>query len=110
MPEKSFIPFLAYFMLTWQDHTKAATVMLFRMENRNTAYVTLGRISKMIRSFMVGNLVIGVILSVLSMIAFSLIHREAAERNSPLVMGGGSASRGHSGLGGRCRADPRSPC
>jgi predicted PurR-regulated permease PerM len=70
----SFIPFLSYFMLTWQDHTKAATVMLFRMENRNTAYVTLGRISKMIRSFMVGNLVIGLILSGLSMIAFSLIH------------------------------------
>jgi predicted PurR-regulated permease PerM len=70
----SFIPFLAYFMLTWQDHTKAATVMLFRMENRNTAYVTLGRISKMIRSFMVGNLVIGIILSVFSMITFALIH------------------------------------
>jgi predicted PurR-regulated permease PerM len=70
----SFIPFLSYFMLTWQDHTKAATVMLFRMENRNTAYVTLGRISKMIRSFMVGNLVIGLILSGLSMIAFYLIH------------------------------------
>src|SRR3954467_4921261 len=70
----SFIPFLAYFMLTWQDHTKAATVMLFRMENRNTAYVTLGRISKMIRSFMVGNLVIALILSGLSMIVFYFIH------------------------------------
>jgi predicted PurR-regulated permease PerM len=70
----SFIPFLAYFMLTWQDHTKAATVMLFRMENRNTAYVTLGRISKMIRSFMVGNLVIALILSVLSMVVFFFIH------------------------------------
>ena len=70
----SFIPFLAYFMLTWQDHTKAATVMLFRMENRNTAYVTLGRISKMIRSFMVGNLVIALILSGLSMVVFFFIH------------------------------------
>jgi len=70
----SFIPFLAYFMLTWQDHTKAATVMLFRMENRNTAYVTLGRISKMIRSFMVGNLVIALILSGLSMVVFYFIH------------------------------------
>ena len=70
----SFIPFLSYFMLTWQDHTKAATVMLFRMENRNTAYVTLGRISKMIRSFMVGNLVIALILSGLSMIVFFFIH------------------------------------
>jgi len=70
----SFIPFLAYFMLTWQDHTKAATVMLFRMENRNTAYVTLGRISKMVRSFMVGNLVIALIISGLSMIVFYFIH------------------------------------
>src|SRR3954465_10654735 len=70
----SFIPFLSYFMLTWQDHTKAATVMLFRMENRNTAYVTLGRISKMVRSFMVGNLVIALILSGLSMIVFYFIH------------------------------------
>ncbi len=70
----SFIPFLAYFMLTWQDHTKAATVMLFRMENRNTAYVTLGRISKMVRSFMVGNLVIALILSGFSMIVFYFIH------------------------------------
>jgi predicted PurR-regulated permease PerM len=70
----SFIPFLAYFMLTWHDHTKAATVMLFRMENRNTAYVTLGRISKMIRSFMVGNLVIALILSGLSMVVFYFIH------------------------------------
>ena len=26
----SFIPFLAYFMLTWQNHVRSATVMLFR--------------------------------------------------------------------------------
>jgi predicted PurR-regulated permease PerM len=30
----SFIPFLVFFMLTWQDHVRAATVMLFDMENR----------------------------------------------------------------------------
>jgi hypothetical protein len=33
--------------------------MLFPLESRNTAYVTLGLISAMIRSFMVGNLLIG---------------------------------------------------
>lgn len=69
----SFIPFLTYFMLTWQEHARAATVMLFKMENRNTAYVTLGRISKMIRSFIVGNLVIGVFMSVLSLIVFAIV-------------------------------------
>ncbi len=67
----SFIPFLVYFMLTWQEHARAATVMLFRMENRNTAYVTLGRISSMIRSFLLGNLLIGIFLSLVSMIVFA---------------------------------------
>jgi len=69
----SFIPFLVYFMLTWQEHARAATVMLFRLENRNTAYVTLGRISSMIRSFLLGNLLIGVVLSILSMAIFAVL-------------------------------------
>jgi predicted PurR-regulated permease PerM len=67
----SFVPFLVYFMLTWQEHARAATVMLFRMENRNTAYVTLGRMSSMIRSFLLGNLLIGIFLSLVSMIVFA---------------------------------------
>jgi predicted PurR-regulated permease PerM len=69
----SFIPFLTYFMLSWQDHVRASSVMLFRMENRNTAYVTLGLIAAMIRSFIVGNFVIGLFLSAASMAAFGLM-------------------------------------
>jgi predicted PurR-regulated permease PerM len=70
----SFIPFLVFFMLTWQDHVRAATVMLFTMENRNTAYVTLGRISEMVRSFINGNLVIGLFLSIASVGIFWVLH------------------------------------
>jgi predicted PurR-regulated permease PerM len=70
----SFIPFLVYFMLTWQEHARAATVMLFRLENRNAAYVTLGRISAMIRSFLVGNLLMGIFLGGVSTIAFGALH------------------------------------
>jgi predicted PurR-regulated permease PerM len=70
----SFVPFLVYFMLTWQEHARAATVMLFRLEHRNTAYVTLGRISAMIRSFLVGNLLMGIFLSVASTVAFGFLH------------------------------------
>ena len=69
----TFIPFLIYFMLSWQDHVRAASVMLFRMENRNTAYVTLGLIAAMIRSFIVGNFMIGLFLSAASMAAFGLM-------------------------------------
>lgn len=70
----SFIPFLVYFMLTWENHTRAATVMLFSMENRNTAYVTLGRISAMIRSFILGNLIVGLFLSLASVVVFGVLH------------------------------------
>jgi predicted PurR-regulated permease PerM len=70
----SFIPFLVFFMLTWQDHVRAATVMLFAMENRNTAYVTLGRISEMVRGFINGNVVIGLFTSIVSVGIFWALH------------------------------------
>ena len=69
----SFIPFLVFFMITWQEHVRAATVMLFKMENRNTAYVTLGRISKMIKAFMLGNLIIGLFTSLVTTVVFLAI-------------------------------------
>jgi len=70
----SFIPFLVYFMLTWQHHVRSATVMLFPLENRHNAYTTLGLISKMIRSFMVGNLLIGLFVGVASTLIFWILH------------------------------------
>lgn len=69
----AFIPFLAYFMLSWQEHVRSSTVMLFKLEHRNTAYVTLGLISAMIRSFIVGNLVIGIFISIVSTTVFAVL-------------------------------------
>jgi predicted PurR-regulated permease PerM len=69
----TFIPFLVFFMLSWQDHVRSASVMLFSMENRNTAYVMLGLIARMIRSFIVGNFIIGVFLSACSIALFGII-------------------------------------
>jgi predicted PurR-regulated permease PerM len=70
----SFVPFLAYFMLTWQAHVRATAVKLFAPENRTAAYVTMSRISQMLRDFIVGNLVIGLIISIISVVAFALLH------------------------------------
>ena len=70
----SFIPFLTFFMLTWQQHVRSTTVMLFPLENRHTVYVTLGLISAMIRSFMVGNLLIGLALGAVSTLVFGVLH------------------------------------
>jgi predicted PurR-regulated permease PerM len=70
----SFVPFLAYFLLTWQSHARSATVMLFPLHHRNTAFVTLGLIGKMLQSFIVGNLVIGLLISGVSVAIFGLLH------------------------------------
>jgi predicted PurR-regulated permease PerM len=70
----SFVPFLVYFMLSWQHEVRSATVMLFPRESRHTSYVTLGLISSMIRSFMVGNLLIGLFIGTVSTAAFWILN------------------------------------
>ena len=70
----SFVPFLAYFMLSWQEHVRSATIMLFSREERSTAYATLGAIVKMVRAFIVGNLIVGLLLSGASTAAFGFLH------------------------------------
>lgn len=66
----SFVPFLVYFMLTWKDHVHANTVHLFPKEHRLVAHRTVARISDMIRSFITGNLIIGVANALISGIVF----------------------------------------
>ncbi len=66
----SFVPFLVYFMLTWKDHMLTATVRLFPKEHRLVAHRTVGRISAMIRSFIVGNLLLGVVAATVSTVVF----------------------------------------
>ena len=66
----SFIPFLAYFMLSWQQHLRVSLVKLFPRENRTTAYVATSRVAQMLRGFIVGNVVVGLIMSAISAAAF----------------------------------------
>lgn len=69
----TFIPFLVYFMLSWQEHARTKTVQLFPAEARTTAYVTLGQISLMMRSFISGNFIIGIFMSVCSLAVFGFL-------------------------------------
>jgi predicted PurR-regulated permease PerM len=66
----TFIPFLVYFMLTWKDHAHASTVRLFPKEHRLIAHRTVGRISTMIRSFIAGNILVGLVSAVFSTVVF----------------------------------------
>jgi predicted PurR-regulated permease PerM len=68
-----FIPFLTYFMLSWQEHARTKSVQLFRPENRSTAYVTLGHISTMMKSFIAGNFIIGLFMGVCSVVIFGFL-------------------------------------
>jgi len=70
----SFIPFLVYFMLSWRDHIHRAFLQFFEGEHRVAAARSLQGIGDMVRGFVVGNFVLGVLLAALSSIAFFLIH------------------------------------
>lgn len=66
----SFIPFLVYFFLTWKSHLRRSAVAVVSGENRVVAERTLDGITRMIHGFVVGNVIIGLILSVFSALFF----------------------------------------
>lgn len=70
----AFIPFIVYFMLTWQEHLRRSTVLLFPREKRLKAYTTMGKVSEMMRGFIVGNFAIGIFMSITSIIVFAFLH------------------------------------
>src|SRR5215469_11214101 len=65
-----FVPFLIYFMLTWKSHVHSATLQIFPTEQRPAAYRTIGRISEMVRSFIVGNFIVGLLNAAVSTVVF----------------------------------------
>jgi predicted PurR-regulated permease PerM len=65
-----FVPFLVYFMLVLKDHTHAATVRLFPKEHRLLAHRTIGTISAMVRTYIVANVLIGLLNGLLCTLIF----------------------------------------
>src|SRR5579884_436147 len=70
----AFIPFLTYFMLTWRERARDKTVKLFDPDHRHKVHVTLGGIAEMIKAFLIGNLVCGLFMSVISAAAFGVLR------------------------------------
>ena len=69
----SFVPFLVYFFLTWKSHLRRNAVFIVTGENRVVAERTIDGITRMIHGFVVGNVIIGLILSVVSGVFFHLM-------------------------------------
>ena len=70
----SFIPFLVYFMLSWRDHVNRAFLQLFQGEARLVAARSLQGIAEMVRAFVVGNFLLGLLLAFLSSSMFWIMH------------------------------------
>lgn len=70
----SFIPFLVYFMLSWQEHLNRSFLQFFQGEDRLAAARSLEGIAKIVRAFVVGNFLLGLVLATVSWVAFWLIH------------------------------------
>ena len=66
----SFIPFLVYFMLSWRDHINRSFLQLFHGEDRLIAARSMQGIAVMVRAFVVGNFLLGLLLASLSSLVF----------------------------------------
>jgi predicted PurR-regulated permease PerM len=70
----SFIPFLVYFMLSWRDHINRSFLQFFHGEDRLVATRSMQGIAEMVRAFVVGNFLLGLVLAVISSILFLMLH------------------------------------
>lgn len=69
----SFVPFLVYFLLSWRDHLRSRFLYLFEGEDRYAAERAWGGVGKMVRAYVIGNFMLGLVLSVASALLFASV-------------------------------------
>ncbi len=69
----SFVPFLVYFLLSWSDHLRVRFLFLFEGEDRDAADHAWIGVASMVRAYVVGNFLLGVVLSIASSILFASV-------------------------------------
>jgi predicted PurR-regulated permease PerM len=70
----SFVPFLVYFMLSWRDHLRRSFLYLFDGANRHIAGKAWEGVADMARGYVIGNFVLGAMLSVVTCAFFFSIR------------------------------------
>jgi predicted PurR-regulated permease PerM len=70
----SFVPFLVYFMLSWRDHLRRSFLYLFPGSGRQVVGKSWEGVAEIVRAYMVGNFLLGLLISVVSCIFFFSIH------------------------------------
>jgi len=69
----SFVPFLVYFQLSWGDHLRTRVLYLFDGADRHIAGRALASVAEMVRAYVVGNFLLGLVLSLASSILFASV-------------------------------------
>ena len=69
----SFVPFLVYFLLSWRDHLRNRYLMLFQGENRDAAAAAWHGLGDMVRAYVIGNFLLGILLTVASGLLFASV-------------------------------------
>jgi len=62
----SFIPFLVYFMLSWRDHLRRSFLYLFTAADRPIAGKSWEGVAEIVRAYVLGNFLLGVLLGIVS--------------------------------------------
>jgi len=70
----SFVPFLVYFMLSWRDHIRRRFLQLFQGSSRLAAGKSWEGVAEMGRAYVVGNFLLGLIISAASTLFFWFIR------------------------------------
>jgi len=70
----SFVPFLVYFMLSWRDHMRRSFLYLFSGPGRQVAGKTWEGVANMVRAYVIGNFLLGLLLSTISSLFFFSIR------------------------------------
>lgn len=70
----SFIPFLVYFILSWGDHLRSRLLFTLEGEPRYTVAKALDGVGDMVRAYVIGNFLLGLLLSVASGILFASVR------------------------------------
>ena len=70
----SFVPFLVYFMLSWRDHVRRSFLYLFRGQERQVVGRSWEGVAGMVRAYVIGNFMLGLLMSFLSSLFFFWIR------------------------------------
>jgi predicted PurR-regulated permease PerM len=69
----SFVPFLVYFILSWGDHLRSRLLFTLEGESRYTVSKAMDGVGDMVRAYVIGNFLLGIVLSVASGILFASV-------------------------------------